>query len=104
MNDATHPNGRETGSDAASSLGYPRFEKLEDGALVTESALAEVFGKHPVSIRRAVERGELPPPVRLMGKPVWTAGAIRRHLDLRLKEAAKEAEFLDRAAQEHLNR
>lgn len=58
---------------------------LCDGALVFESGLARLFGKHAVSIKRAVERGELPPPTRLMGKPVWTVGAIRRHIEARLE-------------------
>ena len=37
--------------------------------------MAAIFGKHRVSIKRAVERDELPQPVRLMGQPVWTARA-----------------------------
>ena len=51
MNDATRVNSQEEGLNAASSSRYARFEDLEDGALVTELALAEIFGKHPVSIR-----------------------------------------------------
>jgi hypothetical protein len=62
---------------------------LNDGALVFESGLARMFGKHPVSIKRAIERGELPPPTRLMGKPVWTVGAIRRHIEERLETEAR---------------
>ena len=41
------------------------------------------------TIKRAVERGELPRPVRLMGKNTWTAGAIVRHLEARLEAEAR---------------
>lgn len=67
---------------------------LEEGALITETGLATMFGKHPVSIKRAVERGELPPPTRLMGKQVWTVGTIRRHIEARLESEAKERQRL----------
>jgi hypothetical protein len=30
--------------------------------------LAQLFQRHPVSIQRAVERGELPPPIMLLGQ------------------------------------
>jgi len=66
--------------------------ELPPGAIVDESALAEIFRRHPVSIKRAVERGEIPPPVRLFGKPVWTAGVILTHLEARLMAAKQEAE------------
>lgn len=65
--------------------------ELGDGAVITEKGLAEMFGRHPMTIKRAVARGELPPPVRLFGTPVWTAGVIVKHLQSRL-----EAESVDR--------
>jgi hypothetical protein len=60
---------------------------LPEGAIVTEEALARMFSRHSVSIKRAVRRGELPPPVRLMGEPVWTVGTLLRHLEARLEVA-----------------
>lgn len=66
--------------------------ELPEGAIVTEAALSRIFERHPVSIKRAVERGEFPPPTRLLGKPVWTAGTILRHLEGRLAGARKEKE------------
>ncbi len=66
--------------------------ELPPGAIVSEAALARIFGKHPVSIKRAVRRGELPPPTRLLGGPVWTVAAILRHLEARLDSARKKAE------------
>ena len=66
--------------------------ELPAGAILTEEDLGRIFARHPVSIKRAVERGELPPSVRLFGKPSWTAGAILAHLDARLEAAKREAE------------
>jgi len=68
------------------------FGELGPGALVTEAGLARMFGKHPASIKRAVDRGELPRPTRLMGKPTWTAGKIVEHIESRQDAAAREAE------------
>ena len=67
---------------------------LGEKTLISESALAGIFSRHPQTIRRAVERGELPPPTKLLGKPVWTVAAILRHVEERLAVAAQErAEF-----------
>ena len=66
--------------------------ELPPGAILEEEAVARIFGRHSVSVKRAVERGELPPPVRLFGKPSWTAGAILAHLNARLEAAKREAE------------
>ncbi len=66
--------------------------ELGDGAVISEAGLARMFGRCSTTIKRAVSRGELPPPVRLLGGPAWTAGAIVRHLEARLVDAAKEAD------------
>ena len=66
--------------------------RLEPGALVTEDGLARLLGRHPCTIRRAVDRGELPVPVKMLGKPTWTAAIILRHIETRLAQAQKEAE------------
>ena len=63
----------------------------ESDGIITEAGLAQLFGRCSVSVKRAVERGELPPPVRLFGQNTWTAGVIVAHLEQRLKIAAKEA-------------
>ena len=70
--------------------------ELGAGAVVTEAGLARLLGRHKVSIKRAVERGELPPPIRLCGGPVWLVGSIVEHLQKRMDEAAKEREKLER--------
>jgi hypothetical protein len=65
--------------------------ELGPGAIITESGLARMMNRHPKSIKRAVSRGELPKPCRLMGQPVWTADSIIRHIEKRLEDAAKDA-------------
>ena len=66
--------------------------ELPTGAVISEQGLAKIFDRHKVSVKRAVERGELPPSIRLFGEPVWTAGALLEHLSKRLDNAKKEAE------------
>ena len=66
--------------------------ELPPGAILEEEAVARMFGRHAVSVKRAVERGELPPPVRMFGKPCWTAGAILTHVEARLEAAKREGE------------
>lgn len=70
--------------------------ELPPDTVLSEEALAKIFSRHRVSIKRAVERGELPPSVRLFGEPVWTVRALREHLSKRLEAAKKEAEQLQR--------
>ncbi len=65
--------------------------ELPPGSFVFESDLARIFGKCQMSIKRAVERGELPRPARFMGRPMWTSNAIIEHVE----------NLLDRAKQEH---
>ena len=62
---------------------------LPAGAVVTEDGLAKMWGKCKASIKAAVERGELPRPVRLMGKNSWTAGSIIRHHENRMEVEAR---------------
>jgi len=69
---------------------------LAPDTVISEDALAKIFDRHKVSVKRAVERGELPPSVRLFGEPVWTVRALRDHMNKRLEAAKKEAEQLER--------
>ena len=68
---------------------------LPHDAVVTEESLAHLFDRHPTSVKRAVERGELPPPCRLFGSNSWTVGSIVKHINTRLEEAASEAKRLN---------
>lgn len=86
----------EQQNDAVNVLGVhgvvEALGTLAPGAILEENALAKMFGRHPASIKRAVQRGELPPPTRLLGKPIWTAGRIVNHVEKRLEKAAQEGE------------
>ena len=66
--------------------------EMRPGTIVTEEGLAQLFKRHVVSVKRAVERGELPPPCRLFGARVWTAGVLLRYIERQLDKAAQEAE------------
>ncbi|MBI2503263.1 MAG: hypothetical protein HYW07_08515 [Candidatus Latescibacteria bacterium] len=70
--------------------------ELGPGAIITEGGMAHLFKRHPASIKRAVLRGELPPPTRLLGSSAWTVGAVVRHIEKRLETAAREAERMAR--------
>ena len=48
--------------------------ELPPHTLISEHQLAQLFGRHVSSIRRAIQRGELPPSVPLLNDHVWTAG------------------------------
>jgi len=75
--------------------------RLPEGAIITEAALATILQRHPMSIKRAVERGELPPAVRLLGRPVWLARTIVAYLNKRLDAAAQDAERERRRLERH---
>ena len=64
--------------------------ELGPGALITEEGMSNLFDRNPTSVKRAVERGELPPPCRLFGSNAWTARSVIDHIENRLAEAAKE--------------
>lgn len=70
--------------------------KLGAGAVVTEQGLAGLFNRHESSVKRAVQRGELPPPVRMFGQNIWTAGVLVKHIEERLARAAKDTESTKR--------
>jgi len=89
---------KDTALDGGAATGgiVEALGKMPRESIITEEALAEIFNRHPVSIKRAVSRGELPPSTRLLGKPVWTAGTILDHITKRLDTAKQEAEKINR--------
>jgi len=68
--------------------------ELGPGAVVMEKGLAAMFDRSESSVRRAVDRGELPPPCRLFGKKAWTAGSIVAHIEGRMQDVAEESDQL----------
>ncbi len=88
-----HDSRLDTPNKAEDSLGIIcELGNLPPGAIVSEEGLARIFRRHHVSIKRAVQRGELPPSVRLFGELVWTVAVIQEHLKNRLETARKENE------------
>ena len=48
--------------------------ELKPGAIITEEGAAHLFGRHVASVKRAVQRGELPPPSPLRGQCLDSGG------------------------------
>jgi hypothetical protein len=69
---------------------FATLGSLPPGALVTELGLENLLGKCIASIKAAVERGELPRPVRLMGKNTWTARLLISHHEARMEAEARK--------------
>jgi len=91
----------EKTDDKRQSLGIIKeLGELPAGAVISEQGLAQMFDRHKVSVKRAVERRELPPSIKPFGEPVWTAGALLEHLRNRLEQAKAEAAKM----QEKLNK
>lgn len=67
-----------------------RLGELPPGALLTKEAVARIFNRDPVSIDRAIKRGELPPPVKLLGSARFTARSIIAHHERRMADAASD--------------
>lgn len=68
--------------------------RFEPEDLITPRKLAEMFGKEceKSPMRAYKERGELPEPIRIMGKPYWSVGFLTRFIEERLKEKQREAQ------------
>ena len=70
----------------------PGIIRLLGEEVITEEGLARLFGRCPTSVKRAVTRGELPPPVKMFGRNTWTARVLIAHIEERLDSAREEAE------------
>src|SRR5438132_13696408 len=58
---------------------------LPPQTLLSQYKLAQMVRRHVTSVKRAIQRGELPPPVPLFGANVWTVAAILEHISARLE-------------------
>lgn len=65
------------------------------------TALAKLLNRHPKTIERSARRGEIPPPIRLLGKRVWLVGAIIAYLQERQASALKKAAAHGRKIKHH---
>ena len=65
--------------------------ELPKDAIISEQQFAQLFQRHITSVKRAIQRGELPPSVPLFNEQVWTVGVILAHLNARLEAERKTA-------------
>jgi len=65
---------------------------MPEKSIIDEVALARILRVTTRTIRRMVQRHEIPPPVNLAGKSVWFAGNILSHIQTRVDRSAKDAE------------
>ena len=64
---------------------------LPADALVDEAAMGRAFAVSCRTIRRMVDRYELPPPIRIAGKSVWIAGRVRAYINDAAERKEKKA-------------
>ena len=65
--------------------------KIPARTILREKAMAAAFGVSTRTIRRMVERHELPPGVPLAGKMAWMTGKLLAFLEMKLEQAEKSA-------------
>lgn len=65
--------------------------ELADDVLLDEDGMANAFHVVTRTIRRMVERYELPPPMRLASKNWWRVGNVRGWLNTRAEKGEKAA-------------
>ena len=66
--------------------------RLGGETILYQADLAAIFSRDPSNIWRAVKRGELPPPIRMFGNNIWTAGSIIEHIRAAEEKGAQERE------------
>jgi hypothetical protein len=67
--------------------------QLEPKAIIYEEGLAKLFDRHLATVKRAVRRGELPPPIRIFGQNAWTVETLIKHFEMCLETAAQKAQL-----------
>lgn len=66
--------------------------KLDERTIINIGDVAKISKVSPMSIHRAIQRGELPKPVKILGRDSWLVGHILRHINKRLEQAQEKAE------------
>ena len=61
--------------------------ELPPGTLLTVNGMAQIFGKSPNTIMRAVGEGRLPKPFRIFSENCWRAGDVDVFLQRRMQDA-----------------
>ena len=71
-------------------MSIPTMSEVAPEAVLSLAEMCRILGRSRWALSRAVERGELPPPVRFLGRRAWVAGAVVRHLQQRQDEAMRQ--------------
>ena len=71
---------------------------MPPGTLLTLNGMAQVFGKSPNTIMRAVSEGRLPRPFRIFSQHCWRVGEVDGFLQRRMRDAQQGAVERPRAA------
>jgi len=79
-------------SDVDGGWTLTALAELPQRAILDERRLAALLGVTRRTVRRMVQRNELPPPVRLAGRSCWLAGKVLGHIEQAADRAARDAE------------
>lgn len=71
--------------------------ELPRDAHLDAEALGRIFGRCKKTIQLAWRRGDLPPPIKFMGRHVWIVGTILDHLQAKQEKALEEAQRRERS-------
>ena len=82
----------DAGADGRAGLVLDALARLPDKAILDEAALAKALHVAPRTLRRMVNRWQLPPPVPLGGRSVWYAGRVLAFIEAAMIRAEKDAE------------
>ncbi len=92
---AISPGGVEELPDVEEGLNLPGvfavLGRLGPYAWVTVPGLAKILGKDRSAVYRAIDKRQLPKPVKLLSDSGWTMRVLIAHIEQRLADAAAEA-------------
>ncbi len=77
--------------DDGSGLLIDDLARLPEKAIVDEKRLATMLRVTTRTIRRMIDRLELPPPVRMRGRSVWFAGLVLSYIEEKAMQSARAA-------------
>jgi len=84
--------GDRAGPHGSAGFVLSDLAELPQRTILDEHALAGVLGVTTRTIRRMVQRHELPPAVPLAGRAVWFVGKVLAHVEAAADLAAKDAD------------
>ncbi|MDF1660654.1 MAG: hypothetical protein P1V97_02700 [Planctomycetota bacterium] len=71
---------------------FTDLAELPGDTFITEEALAKMMNRCRKTIKRSVQRRELPPSVSFIGQKGWIVDSILNHVKQRLQDAARALE------------